>query len=158
MGKLVDGFATNIQMPPPPMVNRQIDDEAMCNATIYEYAGCYTHKCKSCTNHDDYDPQRQKFNREIYNATMQKNQFFRDHGYNVIEIWECEFKKELKHNNEWQAILHSDKLTYDPIIVNSSMVKGGRVQRMCLEAEANENWELLSFDFVRCVLCVYYYC
>ena len=32
---------------------------------------------------------------DLYMATVEKAQFLKDQGFNVVEVWECEIKREL---------------------------------------------------------------
>ena len=64
--------------------------------TVYEFHGCYWHGCPKChTNRDDIAFASNTY-RELYEKTIQKEQKIRDSGYNLIVMWECEFKKYCK--------------------------------------------------------------
>lgn len=38
--------------------------------------------------------------REAYTRTVERRKFLEDQGYNVVEMWECDLKKELESNCE----------------------------------------------------------
>ena len=37
---------------------------------------------------------------DLYMATVEKAQFLKDQGFNVVEVWECEIKRELTRDEE----------------------------------------------------------
>jgi hypothetical protein len=51
--------------------------------TIYEYMGCYFHGCPKC------NPECQN----KYNKTMERRQMLLNAGYNMVEMWGCEWNK-----------------------------------------------------------------
>ncbi|KAJ8933580.1 hypothetical protein NQ318_015967 [Aromia moschata] len=70
---------------------------------VFEFHGCYYHGCPRCIKYrrNDYtydDPTATVESR--YEATVLKTQRLNAFGYTVIEMWECDFRKMLKNNDE----------------------------------------------------------
>lgn len=36
----------------------------------------------------------------LHQDTMEKATYLKDHGYNMVEVWECQIKRELEHDEE----------------------------------------------------------
>lgn len=60
---------------------------------VFEFQGCYWHGCPKCfPNRDEKHPtNHNKTMQQLYDQTLAKNQYLRDEGYIVIEIWECDY-------------------------------------------------------------------
>ena len=73
--------------------------------TVYEFQGCFWHRCPKCYTGDRINPVTQTDMVELQHATERKNQRIRDLGYNLVEVYECKiqnnnaFKKYCKTNN-----------------------------------------------------------
>ena len=86
---------------------------------IYEFQGCFFHACPTC-----FATQRDKpsvFGRtpfEVYENTQRKNSRMRDSGYEVREMWECEFDRLKSTDPEIKEFLNKHpvltKITLDP--------------------------------------------
>jgi G:T-mismatch repair DNA endonuclease (very short patch repair protein) len=62
--------------------------------TIFEFNGCYYHGCPKCyTERDAINNRCKKTYQELYDYTIKKEQFCKDKGYNIISIWECQWKE-----------------------------------------------------------------
>lgn len=68
--------------------------------TVYEFQGCEYHGCPKCK---PYRRQEKAFHHPdrtveaVYQATLRKIELLKQAGYTVIEQWECEFRRLLKH-------------------------------------------------------------
>jgi hypothetical protein len=61
--------------------------------TIFEFDGCYYHGCPTCyKDREKYNQKCKKTFNELYNKTIQKEEFCKNKGYIYISIWECEWK------------------------------------------------------------------
>ncbi|XP_072377730.1 uncharacterized protein [Diabrotica undecimpunctata] len=70
--------------------------DGLHDKTIFEFQGCYYHGCPSCypekrTSPLHDDPSDCMENR--YDKTNLKNQYLQSQGYEVVEMWECTFRK-----------------------------------------------------------------
>lgn len=77
--------------------------DGLCNNQVFEFQGCYYHGCPACFKYNrdkplDDDASDCMENR--YDRTRNKIRHLQSKGYEVVEMWECEFRKTL--NNEIQ--------------------------------------------------------
>jgi len=64
--------------------------------TIYEFNGNFFHGNPKIYDHQKYNPICHKTYGELYNKTIEREKMFKKLGYNVVSIWENDFKKQLK--------------------------------------------------------------
>jgi len=67
--------------------------------TIYEFHGCYWHGCPKCMknrNHQTAD--KYLTAKEAYEKTVARKTALESKGYNVIDMWECQFKHQIQCN------------------------------------------------------------
>ena len=78
--------------------------------TAYEVAGCFWHGCPRCYTRDTVNSVNGRTMHELYQRTMKKVEFLKKEGYNVVEVWECDIKREMdedmKHYFEHFPIVH----------------------------------------------------
>jgi len=60
--------------------------------TVYEYHGDYWHGNPKIYNPDDKNAYNGKTMLELFNRTVKRSRIIRDSGYNLISIWESEWK------------------------------------------------------------------
>ena len=68
--------------------------------TVYEFHGCEFHGCPKCKPLKRYEKAFHHPDRTVeavYQATLKKMDVLRTAGYTVVEQWECEFRRMLKH-------------------------------------------------------------
>ena len=51
---------------------------------------------------------------DLYQATVQKTEYLRGHGFNVFEMWKCEINRELRRDEEMKEYFDNYNLT-DPL-------------------------------------------
>ena len=79
----------------------KVDGYDPITKTVYEFHGCEFHGCKKCKQNNRHSKTFHHSDRtveEMYQCTQRKTDLLRGAGYNVIDIWECDFKKELKQH------------------------------------------------------------
>jgi hypothetical protein len=65
--------------------------------TIYEFNGCMFHGCPKCYPiRTDIDHLTKRTYQDSYDKTIKKREFILESGYNLVEIWECEYKQKYK--------------------------------------------------------------
>ena len=62
-------------------------------ANVYEFQGCFWHGCKKCYSDDTINTKNQ-INMLTLRKTLEKNGKIRAAGYNLVEVYECELKKD----------------------------------------------------------------
>lgn len=108
--------------------------------TVYEFHGCLWHGCRSCFRTNRKLKARINGDRsldEVRTATLVKINTLRREGYNVIEIWECEWKALLADKTTAEARFVSTLDLADPLIPRDAFF-GGRTGAVCLYAKADE--------------------
>lgn len=61
--------------------------------TVYEFWGDYWHGNPDTTDHSKINSTNKKTFRELYENTIKKEKLIRDSGYNLVTIWESDWKK-----------------------------------------------------------------
>ena len=72
--------------------NYRADGYCSYNNTIYEFNGCLYHGCPQCFDQDDINPVSKKSYGDLYKSTIDRENFIRSQGYNLITIWEHEWR------------------------------------------------------------------
>ncbi|XP_072380511.1 uncharacterized protein [Diabrotica undecimpunctata] len=114
---------------------------------VFEFQGCYYHGCPQCYPenrlaplHDD--PSHCMENR--YDRTAAKNQYLKSLGYEVVEIWECAFRKtmtaEIKSFTENHPLMRTQ-----PINARDALY-GGRTGNTVEYYKAQENEKIKYVD------------
>lgn len=84
--------------------NYKVDGQS--GNTVYEFHGCYWHGCPMCMKKRTLlTADRILTAKEAYEKTMYKAASLNAMGYDVIEIWECEFKKMLMRDRDMKAFI-----------------------------------------------------
>ncbi|XP_071033044.1 uncharacterized protein [Parasteatoda tepidariorum] len=104
--------------------------------TIYQYHGCFYHGCLKCYNADQIHPFKDMTMGDLRQTTEDTTEKLRSLGYNVIECWEHEFRKEKLTDEELKLFLLSHKVK--DRLVPREVFFGGRTKAIKLfyEGEA----------------------
>ena len=71
--------------------------------TVYQFQGCWWHGHDCSLNRGkDYNEKHKKAMAELLEETRANTEYIRNKGYNVVEMWECEWRRLKKTNNEVQ--------------------------------------------------------
>ena len=123
-----------------------VDGYDATEKTVYEFNGCFFHGCPRCY------PNRQVKNyatpdrtvQELYNATVAKRVALLRAGFNVLEIWECQWDEQVRTNEAVNRFLSSFDLVA-PLEPRDSFF-GGRTEAVALHVEAGEGEEIRYCD------------
>ena len=74
---------------------------------------------------------------DLHQATMQKTLYLKERGFNVIEVWECDIKRELEQNEDMKSYFDNYDLT-DPLEPRDALF-GGRTNAAKLFHECEED-------------------
>ena len=85
--------------------------EAKTN-TIFEYHGCYYHGHDCDMTKNVKSKQWHERKTILQKRTKKRTEFFKSLGYNVREIYECEFKSQCKTDKELSSFISSRKPTF----------------------------------------------
>ena len=97
---------------------------------ILNFHGDYWHGCPQCFrfNRDAKTSGGQETLNDKYERTLRISKRIRDAGYNLIEIWECQFDRQVAENAEMREFVESiEMLKKSPLDPRDSFY-GGRVE------------------------------
>ncbi|GBM93101.1 hypothetical protein AVEN_267172-1 [Araneus ventricosus] len=73
---------------------------------VYQFQGCYWHGCPKCFRESTVNMHNQICMKDLYEKTKKINSKIEDAGYELIQIWECDFNdgKDIKKymKKEWK--------------------------------------------------------
>ncbi|XP_023312242.1 uncharacterized protein LOC108915368 [Anoplophora glabripennis] len=81
----------------------KVDGYAAESSQVFEFHGCYYHGCPACYKHNRDIPMPEDPSQTLntrYETTIAKTSRLRGLGYEVVEMWECEFRRNLQKNDE----------------------------------------------------------
>ena len=123
-----------------------VDGYDVTTKTVYEFHGCLFHGCPTCYPVRDIKhycaPDRTM--QELYNATEAKRMALLRAGFNVLEIWECQWDEQVRTNEAVQRFLASFDLVA-PMNPRDAFY-GGRTGAVSLHAKAGEGEEIRYCD------------
>lgn len=65
------------------------------NNTVYEFYGDYWHGNPNRFNPEDENKHLKIQFKKLYEETINRENLIKSHGYNLITIWEYEFKQQI---------------------------------------------------------------
>ena len=71
-----------------------VDGYCETTRTIYQFHGCFFHGCKECYDGESYNTVTNETFYTLRERTKRTTQLFQQHGYTVVERWECNFRCE----------------------------------------------------------------
>ena len=74
---------------------------------------------------------------DLHQATMQKTLYLKERGFNVVEVWERDIKRELEQNEDMKSYCDNYDLT-DPLEPRDAFF-GGRTNAAKLFHECEED-------------------
>ena len=81
---------------------------------------------------------------DLHQTTVQKTLYLKEQGFNVVEVWECDIKRELEQDEEMRRYFDNYDLT-DPLEPRDAFF-GGRTNAAKLFYECEEG------EKIRCVV------
>jgi len=117
--------------------------------TVYEFHGCLWHGCRHCypRNRDvKHVVNCDRTMNELYRNTCMKTNSLRNAGYEVIEMWECEWKKQLRDNEEVKTFV--DRLNWVYPLNPRDAFFGGRTGAVSIYANTYDGQEIRYADVI----------
>ena len=76
-----------------PGTNFHVDGFDASTNTIYEFHGCFWHGCPRCfpIRYESHLRHYDRTMQDVYETTQQRIQQFKELGYHVVEMWECDW-------------------------------------------------------------------
>jgi len=108
--------------------NYKVDGYCEDNQTVYEFHGCYWHGCPSC-----YENRPRTLNKvsnktmeELHRATQKRIENIRKQGYDVVEMWECQWKRMKNNSKEICGFLKENEINVIDRLNPRAAMFGGR--------------------------------
>lgn len=112
------------------------------NRNVYEFFGCYWHghTCIKGNQRMAFLSEAPHTHDERYAKTLKSTEKLRSYGYNVKEIWECEFDALKRNNDEYKRLILNHPLLLNDKLNPRDAFYGGRTGNVvsCYEAAPNE--------------------
>ena len=84
--------------------------------TLFSFYGCHFHGCQSCClDKESFNSHLNVPMKTLYKQTLKRKRDLISMGYNIIDIWECEFKREIKTNSELKEFINSFRRPLDNV-------------------------------------------
>ena len=109
--------------------------------TVYEFHGCLWHGCRKCYKGERDIKTSVNADRtlnEVYVATQVKIQTLRAGGYTVVQMWECDWKKQLEDKTSDASMFVNSLTLADPLQPREAFF-GGRTGAVALYAIIDES-------------------
>ena len=76
--------------------------------TVWEIQGCLMPMARSpnCYAQDTVNPVNHLTMNELHQRTLEKIQFLKDNGYNVVEIWTCDIDRQLETDPDMKTFFN----------------------------------------------------
>ena len=123
-----------------------IDGYCAENNTYFEFHGCLFHGCPKCNNSNKFNKFKQETMGTTYNRHMKRiNEIKAIINGELIEIWECEWDKMFKNDEELKHYLKDVKIR-DTINPRDALF-GGRTNGVKLHYVCKPNEKIKYIDF-----------
>ncbi|KAK5638854.1 hypothetical protein RI129_013149 [Pyrocoelia pectoralis] len=123
--------------------------DGYCESKVFEFYGCYFHGCTNCflTNRNErlHDDEPLDTMDHRYENTTAKATRLRALGYEVVEMWECSFKRELKSNFAMEYLREHPMLKSAPLNPRDAFY-GGRTGCTKLKYTVKEGEKIKYVD------------
>ncbi|CAB4011071.1 DNA polymerase [Paramuricea clavata] len=101
--------------------------------------------CINCYARDTMNPVKGKTMHDLHQKTVEKIQYLKNQGYNVVEVWECRINRELADNEDMKY--YFDQYDgVDPLEPRDALY-GGRTDALRLYHECNHDEKIRYVDF-----------
>ena len=96
--------------------------------------------CSKCYARETVNPINGKTMQQLHEDTLEKICYLKDLGFQVVEMWECELKKEMEHDEDLKRYFEEYELV-DPLQPRDAFY-GGRTNAAKLLHECQEGEEI----------------
>ena len=85
--------------------------------------------------------------KHLYQQTCKRSEGIRRRGFQLVEIWECEFKRQINEDQRLKQFVENHKAE-DPIVARDAL-RGGRTNAACLLRTVSGTEQIKYVDFTR---------
>ena len=114
--------------------------------TVYEFHGCFWHGCPRCypNRHETHLRHYDRTMQDVYETTQQRIQQLREQGYNVVEMWECDWT-HLKDTSPDIRTFVANLVFTEPLIPRDAFC-GGRTNAVKLYHHVTSSQKIHYID------------
>lgn len=123
-----------------------VDGVCLETNTVFEFQGCYFHGCLNCYSPDTPNTLRHCTMGDCHATTLDRMMWLREQGYNTVEIWECEYDRQVLQNHGMCEIIKGFDL-HDPLNVRDAFF-GGRTSATRLYYKVSAGECIRYYDYV----------
>ena len=129
-----------------PGTNFHVDGFDASTNTIYEFHGCFWHGCRRCfpIRHESHLRHYDRTMQDVYETTQQRIQQFKELGYHVVEMWECDWSRLKDTSLDIRTYLGTLELT-EPLNPRDAFC-GGRTNAVKLYHRVTPNQQIHYID------------
>ena len=129
-----------------PGTNFHVDGFDASTNTIYEFHGCFWHGCRRCfpIRHESHLRHYDRTMQDVYETTQQRIQQFKELGYHVVEMWECDWSRLKDTSLGIRTYLGTLELT-EPLNPRDAFC-GGRTNAVKLYHHVTPNQQIHYID------------
>ena len=80
--------------------------------TVFQFHGCFWHGHQCSINTDEYNPVRKMSMEDLRQQTTQTSVYIRQQGYELIEMWECEWRHIQATDPDARQFIESHRLPH----------------------------------------------
>ena len=115
--------------------------------TVYEFHGCFWHGCPNCypVRHETHLRLCNRTMQDVYEKTQAKIATILEKGYNVIEMWECQWSKLKQTNPDVQTYV--DSLQFVEPLNPRNAFCGGRTNAIKLYYRVTPDQKIHDVDY-----------
>jgi len=125
--------------------NFKADGWCEASKTVYEFYGCVFHGCPSCfPDRNKMVPGSNKTMGEVYQHTVDREQYMLFRGFNLVTKWECELRRDLRMDFEMKDYFSKTKIV-DPLDARTAFF-GGRTNAIKLHHRCEPGEEIHYLD------------
>ena len=129
-----------------PGTNFHVDGFDASTNTIYEFHGCFWHGCPRCfpIRYESHLRHYDRTMQDVYETTQQRIQQFRELGYHVVEMWECDWSRLKDTSLDIRTYLGTLQFT-EPLNPRDAFC-GGRTNAVKLYHHVTPNQQIHYID------------
>ena len=129
-----------------PGTNFHVDGFDASTNTIYEFHGCFWHGCPRCfpIRYESHLRHYDRTMQDVYETTQQRIQQFKELGYHVVEMWECDWTRLKDTSLDIRTYLGTLELT-EPLNPRDAFC-GGRTNAIKLYHHVTPNQQIHYID------------
>ena len=90
--------------------------------TVWEIQGCMWHGCTKCYARDTVNPVNHLTMHDLRQRTLEKVEFLKDSGCNVVEIWTCDIERQLAVDPEMKEFFDNFEVS-EPLEATTSFLR-----------------------------------